>query len=185
MTERGEQLHAAVDEQLAELIGLLSTVDDATLRRRCDGREKLGDGTIAASASHTADNYRRIADFVQTSARMSRPRQGSEHGAHRIPRLVQAIGHRPPDDGQHAPSGGHHDQQYKAVNIEANAILQRVSTSRERLRRIGDLKDGQLDAIPPKGSFRFCDGQRTLEQVLTSLLRHQRHQLDALQAAIG
>ncbi len=47
------------------------------------------------------------------------------------------------------------------------------------------MTDSQLDAIPPKDSFRFCDGQRSLEQVLASLLKHQAHQFDALKAAIG
>jgi hypothetical protein len=47
------------------------------------------------------------------------------------------------------------------------------------------LSDSQLDTIPPAGSFRFCDGKRALEQVLLALLTHQRHQLDALAAAVG
>jgi hypothetical protein len=33
--------------------------------------------------------------------------------------------------------------------------------------------------------MKFCDGQRTLEQILTSLLNHQSHQLDALRAALA
>lgn len=60
MTARATQLHATADGQIAELIGLISTVDEATMRLPCRGREKLGDGTIAASARHTADNYRRM-----------------------------------------------------------------------------------------------------------------------------
>jgi hypothetical protein len=30
--------------------------------------------------------------------------------------------------------------------------------------------------------MRFADGERTLEQILASLLKHQRHQVDALTA---
>ena len=43
MTERGEQLYATAVGQIVELIGLISTLDDATLRLPCPGREKLGD----------------------------------------------------------------------------------------------------------------------------------------------
>jgi hypothetical protein len=73
MTERGQQLHAIADGQIVELIDLVSALDQAALRLPCPGREKLGDGTIAASARHTADNYQRIAAFVETSDRMSTP----------------------------------------------------------------------------------------------------------------
>ena len=51
MTERAKQLHTTIDGQITELIAFLSTTDDATLRMPCPGREKLGDGTIAAAAS--------------------------------------------------------------------------------------------------------------------------------------
>jgi hypothetical protein len=63
------------------------------------------------------------------------------------------------------------------------AVIAQLSASRDGLGAIAALTDRQLDAIPPKDSFRFCDGQRTVEQVIASLLRHQRHQLDALKAA--
>jgi hypothetical protein len=53
---------------------------------------------------------------------------------------------------------------------------------RETLKQIAQLNDLQLNTIPPKDSFRFCDGQRTLEQVLAGLLTHQSLQLEALDA---
>lgn len=65
MIERSKQLHATADRQIEALIGLLSTLDEATLRLPRPGREKLGDGTVAASAWHAVDNYQRIATFVQ------------------------------------------------------------------------------------------------------------------------
>jgi hypothetical protein len=71
MTERAKQLHATADRQIAELIALITTLDEATFRLPFPCREKLGDGTVAASARHTADNYQRIAGFVHTSDRMS------------------------------------------------------------------------------------------------------------------
>jgi hypothetical protein len=153
MTERGKQLHATADGQIAELIALISTVDEASLRRPCPGRQKLGDGTVAAAARHTADNYQQIAAFVQTSGRMSSSRE--------------------PDPGQH-------DDQYTADNTDPGAVVEQLSTSRDALAGIAEFTNSRLDAIPPKDSFRFCDGQRTLEQVLASLLKHQSHQLDAL-----
>jgi hypothetical protein len=183
MTERAEQLHGTADGQIGELIGLISRLDEATLWLPCPGREKLGDGTVAVCARHTADNYERIATFVQTSDQMSGAHAPTQRGAHGIPRLLRALGHGPADRAEHGPGAGQHDDQYTPDNIDLGAVVEQLSVSRDTLGRIAELTDSQLDAIPPKDSFRFCDGQRTLEQVLASLLKHQSHQLDALKAA--
>jgi hypothetical protein len=181
MTEHGKQLHATADQQIAELIGLMSTLDEAGLRLPCPGREKLGDGTVAAAARHTADNYQRIAAFVQASDRMSSAHEPSQHsGGHRIPRFLRALGHGP---AEHGSGAGQHDDQYTADTTDPAAVVEQLSASRDTLARIAQLTNSQLDAIPPKDSFRFCDGQRTLDQVLASLLKHQSHQVDALKAA--
>ena len=63
-------------------------------------------------------------------------------------------------------------------------MLDQLSRTRQTLQEIAQLTDLQLDAIPPKDSFRFCDGQRTTEQVLAGLLTHQDHQVAALDAAL-
>jgi hypothetical protein len=183
INERGKQLHATADQQITELIALISTLDEATLRLPCPGREKLGDGTVAAATAHTADNYQRIAAFVQTSDRISEAHEPTQHGAHRIPRFLLALAHQPADHGEHGPAAGQHEDQYTADTINLTGVAQQLSASRDTLRKIAELTDSQLDAIPPKDSFRFCDGQRTHEQVLASLLKHQSHQLDALKAA--
>lgn len=184
MSERGNQLHATTDQQITELIDLISTMDEAALRRPCPGREKLGDGTVGASARHTADNYRRIADFVHTSDRMSGEYRPAQHGGHRIPRFLRAIGHGPADHVEHDPDAGQHDTEYTADTIDVGALVGQLAASRGTLGRIAELSDPQLDTIPPDGSFRFCDGQRTLEQVLASLLKHQAHQIEALRSAL-
>jgi hypothetical protein len=181
MTERAEQLQAAADGQLAELIDLLSALDDSMLQRPCPGREKLGDGTVAANAQHTADNYQRIAAFVQTSGQMSAVHQPTEHGAHRIPGFVGRLGHRSPahdEDGTDPHGGG-----YTGDSIDAIELVKQLSASRAALGQIAALTDSQLAAIPPDGSFRFCDGRRTLAEVLASLLTHQMHQVQAVKAA--
>jgi hypothetical protein len=183
MTERGKTLHATADAQIADLIALTSTLDETTLRLPCSGREKLGDGTVAASAQHTADNYQRIAGFVQTSDLMSAAHESTHDGAHRIPRLLRVLGHGPANYDQHGSSAGQNDDQYTAEHVDLATVASQLSASRDSLSRIAELTDSQLDAIPSKDSFRFCDGQRTLEQVLTSLLKHQSHQVAALTAA--
>jgi hypothetical protein len=180
MTARGKELHATADRQIAELIGLVSTMDEATLRRPCPGREKLGDGTVGASARHAADNYERIAAFVQASDRMSSAHRPAQRGGHHIPRFLRAMGHGPADHSEHGAGGREHHDQYTADTVDVDVVVGQLSAARGTLRRIGKLMDRQLDAIPPKDSFRFCDGQRTLEQVLAGLLKHQRHQIDAL-----
>jgi hypothetical protein len=158
MTERAQRLYAMADRQIAELIALLETAEEATLQRPCTGREKLGDGTIAALLGHTADNYQRIAAFFTTRERMST--------VHTQP--------------QHAHVLGQHDNQYSAENLDVDLLVQQLSDTRAALARITELSDMQLDAVPSKDSFRFCDGQRDLEQVLGGLLIHQSRQVEAL-----
>lgn len=183
MTQRAKQLQAAADGQITDLIALISTLNNATSRLPCPGREKLGDGTVAACARHTADNYERIAAFVQTGDRISDAHKPPRHAGPSAPRLLRALGHRPPQHAEHDHSTGAHYDQYTADNVDLHALLEEVSATRDALSRVAELTDSQLDAIPPSGSFRFCDGQRTLEQVLANLLKHQRHQVDALSAA--
>jgi hypothetical protein len=74
---------------------------------------------------------------------------------------------------------------YTADNTDLAGVAKRLSTTRDALRQIAQLTDGELDAIPPAGSFRFCDGRRTLERVVASLFKHQEHQLSALNAALA
>jgi hypothetical protein len=182
MNERAERLQATAEAQVADLIDLVSRADPATLRRPCPGREKLGDGTIAANAWHVAENYRRIADFTNSGGQGSGGHEPRMHGAGRLPRLLRAIGHRAPG---HGPGGGGHDQRYSADEFDAGALLEQLAAVRGDVSRIGLFTGQQLDEIPANGSFRFCDGERSREQVLTSLLKHQAHQLDALKAALA
>lgn len=185
MTDRGQQLYATVDRQIAELIGLMSTAGAVTLRRPCAGRENLGDGTVAACARHTADNYERTAAFVQDTSRRSAAHEPHRERAHRIPRLVRALGRAPAEHAVPGPRAGQHDAPYTADDADVDAIVDQLQASRAGLGRIAELTASQLDAIPPKDGFRFCDGQRTLEQVLAGLAKHQGHQVDALRAATG
>ena len=186
MTERTSQLRATADEQIGELLNLVSTIDEATARRPCPGREKLGDGTVAANARHTADNYQRIAAFLSETDRMAAGHAPGRDRPHRMPRALRILGHRPPHT-EHGSGGdrGQHDAPYTADNADLGALLEQLGTTRDALARAADLTDSQLDAIPPAGSARFADGKRTVEQVLVGLLKHQRHQLDALKAAIA
>jgi hypothetical protein len=182
MTERAHELSATADRQITELIDLLSTLDRTALDRPCPGREKLGDGTTGAAARHAADNYQRIAAFVQTSDRMSAAHQPGAQGGHRIPRFLRAVGHGPQDHALRDHSADQPENGYTADNIDLDAVVEQLGASRDTLGQIAKLTDNQLDQVPPKDSFRFCDGQRTLEQVLAGLLKHQGRQLDALRA---
>jgi hypothetical protein len=155
MSERGTRLLETVDAQISELTAVLSTRDDAILRLPCPGREKLGDGTVAACAQHTANNYLRIAEFL-------RGNDGNAHGA-----LTRHERH----------AHGRQD------SVDLAGLLERLSSGRSVLGVLAELTDEQLDRVPQASDMRFCDGQRTLEQVVGSLLKHQRHQVDAIKAA--
>ena len=159
MRERGSQLRETADRQISRLIGLVSQVDETALALPCPGREKLGDGTVGALASHTADSYLRIAAFL-------------------------ARGHTPPPHADSGHNDGTHDRGYKAGNVALAGLIERLSAGREALSLLADLTDDQLDTVPPAGSFRFCDGQRTLAEVISGLLKHQGHQIDAVNSVL-
>jgi hypothetical protein len=184
MSERAEQLHTSAEAQLRELIDLVATVDDETLHRPCPGREKLGDGTVGAMAAHTTYNYQRIGSFVATSQRMANGHSGRQRGAHRGPGILSRLGHTRGEQHQHHAAPNHQDG-YTATIAHPTELRQQLLVARGDLTRIAQLTDQQLDAIPPKDSFRFCDGQRTLEQVLAGLLKHQARQVQALRVALA
>jgi hypothetical protein len=150
MSDRAEQLYTTANSQIEQLVALLSRIDDTTLRRPAPGRDKLGDGTIGALVAHTADNYQRIAEFVQASDRMSATHGAAQQGGHRVPRFARALGHRPPEHtGHDAGTAGGHDEQYTAENVNLADLLQQLTNSRDNPRRIAELTESQLDAIPP------------------------------------
>ncbi len=155
MSLRARELYETADSQIAELTARLSssTSGAGRLDQPCPGRGKLGDGTIAAVAAHTADNYRRIAQFVADIGAGGGPRFPDHHGAHHPPTSTSTF------------------------------LLTRLEAAQHAIAPIRELGDDQLDSVPPAGQMRFADGERTLEQVLTSLLRHQRHQVDAVATA--
>jgi hypothetical protein len=155
MSERAAQLHQTAEAQISELVDLLTAGGTAALGLS-SGRAKLGDGTVGALASHTADNYHRIAAFLQATV-----------GGH----------------GGHMP--GSHGDGLRAENIDLDELLRRLAGAQDTLALTGHLSDVQLDEVPPASDMRFCDGQRNLEQIVTSLLTHQRHQVDAVKAAVG
>lgn len=78
-----------------------------------------------------------------------------------------------------------HDGECRADTIDVGALIERLSASRVTLCRIAERTDSRLDAISPDGSFRFCDGRRTLEQFLASLLKYQGHQVEAVRSALA
>ncbi len=175
MSQRGTQLLQMTDGQLSELINLLSTREDAVVSLPCPGREKLADGTVGAVAKHTADNYVRIADFIAADAKAP-----SGKSTHRSFRSIAARlgGHGRGEHGpsMHGPSA--------AGTIDRAGVLNRLSKGREAMRVLAELNDEQLDAVPRASDMKFCDGQRTLEQIVTNLLNHQSHQLGALKSAL-
>lgn len=179
MSERATQLLQMAYGQLSELIELLSTRDEAALSLPCPGREKLGDGTVAACASHTAENYLRIAAFLRDEDHQHVAHGHKARGSHRIPSFLRARGQGSSHDH------GTHSAPQDAQDVDRQELLERLSSGRDAFSLLGDLTDEQLDAVPPASDMKFCDGQRTLEQIVRSLLNHQSHQLGALRVALA
>jgi len=180
MSERGSRLLGTADRQISELIGLFSQGSETGLSVPSPSREKLGDGTVGALASHTADSYLRIAAFLQATNQTSPARPGR----HRIPPQLLPHSNAPPRHADGGHNDGTHGRDYTAENVDLPGVIERLTAGRETLSALVDLTDEQLDTVLPAGSFRFCDGQRTLEQVISSLLKHQDHQVDALKSAL-
>jgi hypothetical protein len=109
MNERGPQLLETSDAQINELTRLLSRHDEAALSLTCPGREKLGDGTVAALALHIADNYLRIAGFLLATTQIP----AAQPGRHPIPRPVRA--------GRHTPRRHTKGGQYRAATWSPDA----------------------------------------------------------------
>jgi hypothetical protein len=184
MSQRAEQLQATADRQIVDLLDLVRTTSGETLRQPCPGREKLGDGSVGAFLAHTTDNYQRIGEFAAAGDRMSNGHGFGGHARGGLPRFLRAIRHQRPSH-DHSVGAHESDDPYSAGNVALADLAARLSNAREQLARIAALEDRQLDTIPPKDSFRFCDGQRTLEQVLTGLLKHQAHQLETMHTVLG
>jgi demethylmenaquinone methyltransferase/2-methoxy-6-polyprenyl-1,4-benzoquinol methylase len=153
---RGAALHATATAQISELIGLLSTRGTSALMLPCPGRRKLADATVGATAAHTAGSYERIAAFLRATV-----------------------------DGQAGHPPGGHDGEHRAEKVDLDDLLERLSAAQDALALLAELSDEQLDGVPAASEMKFCDGRRTLEQILSSLFKHQRHGVDAVKAAVA
>lgn len=182
MSERAEHLHATASTQIRDLIALIAAADESLLRRPCPGREKLGDGTIAALAAHTTGNYERIATFAATAGGSAASATGERSG-HQSQRSLRP-GHQAPRHSHNRPGMHGDDTRYRTENVSQPVLVEQLIAAQGDLGRITELTDQQLDTVPPTDSFRFCDGQRTLEKVLTGLLKHQSKQVETLRAAL-
>jgi hypothetical protein len=176
MSQRATQLFQTADGQISDLIALLGAADDAALHAPCPGRESLGDGSVAAVAMHTADNYHRIAEYLGAD---TQPGHRKPDRRHRIPVLGRA--HNRPGGRDHTGSAG----ECRSDRTDLRTLLDRLETARARLSPLAELSDERLAAVPPASEMRFADGQRTLEQIIASLLNHQRHQCGALAGALA
>jgi uncharacterized damage-inducible protein DinB len=87
--------------------------------------------------------------------------------------------------GGESDAGERAGQHAAAASIELDDLLARLGAARNALAAIAQLTDEQLDAVPPASAMKFTDGERTREQILTRLLNHQRHQLDAVAAGLS
>lgn len=181
MSDRASQLHRIADQQVSELIELISTREKSALALPCPGRGKLGDGTVAACASHVTENYLRIAAFASGAGQSSGAGHRGMPRQRRGMRLLRLL------RGSHR--GGHRPRAHGAIpgadQVNRDDLLRRLSAGRDALIAIAGLRDDQLDAVPPAEEMKFCDGKRSREEILTSLLRHQGHQLDAVRSALG
>jgi hypothetical protein len=71
-------------------------------------------------------------------------------------------------------------------SLDTSGLPEQLAAARQAFAELTELlTDERLASVPAAGSFRFCDGQRTLEQVFAGLLKHQAHQVEAVRVALG
>jgi hypothetical protein len=68
-----------------------------------------------------------------------------------------------------------HDGYYTAEDVDVDGLLERLSATREACGLLAELTDECLDTVSPAGSFRCRVGHRTLQQVVSGLVKHQGH----------
>jgi hypothetical protein len=163
MTGRGTRLLDTASGQIAELYQLLCAGGEDALRLASPRRQNLGDGTVGATAEHVARAYQMLAQSIRALA------QGSEAASAGEP--------------QHHP--GYHHRGHDGERATLPQLLGQLSAAAGALAALAEVTDRQLDSIPPAGAFRYCDGRRTLEQVVVSALGHQQHHVDALKQVLG
>ena len=86
-----------------------------------------------------------------------------------------------PDTGRPIAHGTHATQ----AGVDRGELLARLQAAGGAISRVARLDELTLDTVPPAGTIRFADGTRTLEQILSSILKHQRHQVDAIAAGLA
>ncbi|HXD54785.1 MAG TPA: DinB family protein [Solirubrobacteraceae bacterium] len=187
MGARAKALSATAESQITELIERLEACEESVLRRPCPGRERLGDGTVGAVCAHVAQSYGRIAGFLAGEQPLparapagEQPSPAREPAGARRRALASLLRRR----GGHGP--WMHGPAAEGEEADRPTLIARLTRARTSLGALEGLTDAQLDAVPPaEEAMRFCDGERTLEQVVSALLRHQGHQVAALKGAFA
>ena len=185
MTERAEQLFATAEGQIGELIEHAlnprsGRAAPAVPRPREARRRNDRCGRQAHGRQLPAD--RRLRADQRPHVSLGPPNRAGRASHPEIPPRPR------PRTQEHAAQdhgADQHDNGYTPDSIDVGVVVEQLGAARETLGRIGELTDNQLGQVPPKDSFRFCDGQRTLEQVLAGLLKHQAHQVEALKTAVA
>lgn len=102
---------------------------------------------------------------------------------HVIDRWLDIAGFATAGDSTHSHADMTHAQDRSVPS--RGALLARIELVDSAITVLGHLSDAQLDAPVPAGAMRFGDGERTLEQVLVAVIKHQQHQVDAVSAALA
>lgn len=158
MSDRGTELMAKVLEQLDQASALLAGSDESALHRPYVDRE--GDhsaNSVGSAALHFIEGYQKIGRLLKGAGYVS---ASLAEGA------PQPHGH-----------GKHHDP-------DMSDVVKGLDAAKIRLTLLADLSDEQLDSVPSVRN-QWADGERTLLQVLDTIIDHQAGHLASLQDALN
>jgi hypothetical protein len=111
--------------------------------------------TVGDAAAHVAEGYHFMQGFLNKEGYLSGARDSTGHG---------------------------HGQR---LSIQLSDIRRRLNEARSPIASLAELRDDQLDSVPPAKSSRFSDGRRTLEQVIEAVIAHQTEHLRELESAVA
>lgn len=158
MSVRGTELMTKAGRQLEEISEFVESLHDEDLRRPCQDESGHGSGDVGAAIMHVVEGYQRLGQFLRST--------GYVPGS--------------PDTGRIHGDGHGHAQRPETVA----ELRDRLMGGRVQLDLMRQLTDDQLDSVPARVN-QFADGNRTLGQVIETVLAHQAADVVTLRRAVA
>jgi hypothetical protein len=156
VSPRSDSLADRIETRSRELTSFLTGLGEADLRAPTEDPGGRSAGEVVA---HLGEGYHEVLAWLGRAAQ------------------------DPSGAADTAPAGdGHHDH---GGPVDVPAVVHELEHGGVRWAAlVRGFTDGQLDRVPP-ATPGYTDGQRTLEQIVTSMLEHQEAHLNSIRRAVA